>query len=335
MGFEFYFVTYGNDTDKDFAVHPRIHVLPRPRYVPGRLYVWLIPLIHGGVLRNVDIIKSHQIRGSLAAVIAKTVLNKPYISRCGYFASMFARDANPWERMEARLEESVALRSADLVCVPNQAHAAIAGEQYGVLSDKLKICPNWIDTVQFAPDPHIQKRPRRICFVGQLIDRKGPLLLLEAVKNIPDLEILIIGKGKQRPQVEQMVRDYHLNAQVLDFVPNERLPGYLNACAIYVLPTRLEGNPKTLLEAMACALPVVSTSAFGANEVFVDQVHGLKCSVGNVKMLREAIETLLDNPAAANEMGRRGRAHIIENFSVEKAVARELAIYAQLLKARI
>jgi glycosyltransferase involved in cell wall biosynthesis len=100
---------------------------------------------------------------------------------------------------------------------------------------------------------------------------------------------------------------------------------------MYVLPTLYEGgSPKTLLEAMACALPVVTTSGFGVDEALEDGIHGFKCPPKDVKAFHDAIVTLLNDPLEARAMGERGRQRILEYYAIERAVERELKLLAEL-----
>lgn len=333
-GYEVLFVTYGDADDQQYLVPgSRIRVVTKPSGLNDRSYGWRIPSIHRDVLHAVDVIKSHQVFGAWFAVWAKLRLSKPYIARCGYLPSVFAAREQSSRRERARIwiEEFLAFRMADAVCVPSQAEIEYICRRYGVNPTRAHLCPNWIDTEQFKPDPTVPKHPRRVCFVGRFHPQKQPLLLLEALRGLKDIELLMIGGGPLRRQIEAKIQEYGLNATVLDRVPNERLPAYLNSSAVYVLPTLYDGgSPKTLLEAMACGLPVVSTNAFGVREAFQHDVHGYQCAANEVQAFREAILTLLNDPLRSQTLGQQGRQHVITNYSVEQAVEREIGILSQL-----
>lgn len=333
-GYEVLFVTYGNADDQQYLIPgSRVRVLTKPSGLTNRQYGWSIPSIHLDVLSTVDVIKSHQVFGAWFAIWAKLRLRKPCIVRCGYLPSVFTARMQSSRRERARIwiEEFLAFRMADAVCVPSQAEIKYICRRYGVNPARAHVCPNWIDTEQFKPDPEVGKHPRRVCFVGRFHPQKQPLLLLEALKGLRDIELLMIGGGPLRQQIEARIREYGLNATVLDRVPNETLPAYLNSSAVYVLSSLCEGgSPKTLLEAMACGLPVVSTNAFGVNEAFQDDVHGYKCAASDVQAFREAILALLDDPIRSQTFGQQGRQHVIAKYSIERAIEREIAIFSQL-----
>jgi len=337
QGYDIHFITYGSHDDHQY-LYPgsRIRVLAKPNGLTDHQYGWRVPSIHRDVLRDVDIIKSHQVFGARFAVLAKLRLGKPYVARCGYLRTVFLKRQNRSRREQllAWLEECLAFRLADAVCAPSQAEIRYISRRYGVDPAKAHACPNWIDTERFKPDPAVLKQTRRVCFVARFDPAKQPLLLLEAFRGLKDIELLMIGGGSLRGQIEAKIREYDLNATILDRVPNETLPAYLNSSAVYVLPTLYEGgSPKTLLEAMACGLPVVSTNAFGVNEAFQHKTHGYKLAPDNVQALREAVLTLLDDPVRAKVMGQQGRQHVIDNYSVERAIGRELDILRRLIAA--
>lgn len=335
MGHEVYFVTYGDETDSEFLPKDsKIKLLARPKKLPKYLYAFLIPLIHMHTLRKVDLIKSHQLHGAKYAVLTKTIFRKPYIARCGYLTSVFAANegVSSLKKIRKDTEEALTFWAADAGCVPCKGEIDYVTSRYMVSRQKMYTCPNWVDTEQFKPDPSVQKNPRRICFVGRLHPQKQPLLLLEAIRGLEDVELLMIGKGPLKDQVKARCKAYNIKAALMDYAPNESLPGHLNSSSIYVLPTRYEGgSPKTLLEAMACGLPVVSTDAFGVDEAFEHEVQGIKCNVDDVQAMAKAISMLLKNPELKQQMGQNGRDHVVEKYSIEKALERELAIYNKLL----
>ncbi|HLA42124.1 MAG TPA: glycosyltransferase family 4 protein [Aggregatilineales bacterium] len=332
MGHEVVFVTYGGENDPDYLPpNSKIQVLTRPAEMGLRDYSWKIHRIHGHILKDADIIKSHQVNGARYAAYAKLRLgNKPYIARCGYLPSYFmAQEKAPFRaRLRNWIEEFIAFHMADAICVPSEAEIRYLRRHYGIRTQKAHACPNWVDTDFFKPDNEsIKKHPRRICFVGRFEAQKDPLLLIEALRDLENIELLMIGGGTMKAQIEAKIMEYGISATVLDRVDNENLPRYLNESAIYALPTRYEGgSPKTLFEAMACALPVIGTDGFGVNEAFEDGVHGYKIPVGDAAALRNAIQQLLDNPDHARKLGTQARQHVIGHYSIDHALERELKI---------
>lgn len=335
QGIESYFVTYGQSDDLRYLPpDSKIKVLHRPDGMDLRHYSWNIHRIHRESLQKINIIKSHQVNGGRFALWAKWQLgNKPYIARCGYLPSVFLKneDATRSRRLRNALEEALIFNSADAICVPSQAEISYLKQRYHIKGRKAYACPNWIDTQHFAPNPAIQANPRQICFIGRFQQQKAPLDLIEALKDIPNTHLLMIGGGALESQIKEKIKAYGIKATILGRVANEDLPRYLQESALYALPTRYEGgSPKTLFEAMACALPVISTDAFGVDSAFEHEKHGLKIPVGDVPTLRQAILSLLDDPQKARKLGTAGRQHILDHYAIERALEREIHILESL-----
>lgn len=338
LGYEVTFVTYGDARDhQNLPDTSQIKVVSQPQHTRHSSFGRRIPLIHRKALAAVDLIKSHQVQGARYAALAKMLLRKPYIARCGYLLSVFANsEQRSWRsRLGAYLEECIAFHLADAVCVPGPGERDYIRRKYRINPNKIHICPNWIDTERFRPKPRIRKRPRRVCFVARFAPEKQPLLLLEALRSMKDIELLMIGGGPLREEIDARIKEYGMSATVLDRLNNEALPDYLNTSSVFVLPTTHEGgSPKTLLEAMSCGLPVVSTNAFGVDDAFEHGRHGYKCDPHDVGAFREAIELLLADPGLSRKLGAQGREWVVAHYSIDQAVERELALYQKLLKGR-
>lgn len=335
LGHRVTFVTYGKPDDaRHLPEGSRIEVLPMPRPMSPVSYGRRMPFLHHRALRKADVIKSHQLKGGRYAAWTARVLRKPLISRCGYLPSVFRRDegADAEEIREAERDERITLGRANLVFVPGETEARLIVEKYGVGRERIHLMPNWIDTEQFRPAENRAGRARRVCFVARFVEQKQPLRVIDAMEGIPDAELLMIGGGDLEAQVRERIAARGIRATVLGRVANEELPGHLQQSAVYVLPTLFEGgSPKTLLEAMACGLPVISTTAFGVDDAFEDGVQGLKVAANDTEGLRRAIVRVLDDPKEAEAMGARGREHVIAQYSIDRAVERELALYESLV----
>jgi glycosyltransferase involved in cell wall biosynthesis len=334
-GHEVIFVTYGDHDDATYLPEDLpFRVLTKPEGLSHRQYGRRVLDIHGDVLADVDLVKAHQVDGSIYALRAARKLGKPFHLRCGYLPSFFLRreKAGLVERARIVIEEAKCFRQADAFSVPSMSEVDYVCRRYRATRAKGNVCPNWVDTSFFAPDPALTKHPRRVCFIARFEQQKQPLLFLEAMAGIPDVDLVMVGGGNLRSRITALARKLNLDITVLDRQPNEKLPRILNESSVYVLPTLYEGgSPKSLLEAMACQLPVVSTDAFGVNEAFEDQVHGIKLAPDDLPGFRQAVGWLLENPAAAADMGARGRAHVKEVFSIEMGFEREKALSITLV----
>jgi glycosyltransferase involved in cell wall biosynthesis len=108
----------------------------------------------------------------------------------------------------------------------------------------------------------------------------------------------------------------------------------LSEASIACLPSYREGLPKSLLEAAACGLPIVTTDAAGCRDVVLDGDNGLLVPVRDVDALAEALKKLLLNPVLRHRMGERSRARAVKEFSSGQVVRETLAVYAQLISSQ-
>ncbi|SMD03143.1 glycosyltransferase family 4 protein [Primorskyibacter flagellatus] len=160
----------------------------------------------------------------------------------------------------------------------------------------------------------------RLIFVGRLAPVKGIRVLFEALDDlfmrIPNLRLTLVGDGPDRARLE------HEAARLGDRV---RFTGYLSQAEvaetlaehdICVLPSFAEGVPVILMEAMASGLPVIATQVAGVSELIEQGVSGLIAPPGDVKTLRNHIETLVHDPALRDRMGQTGRKKVLAEFDV-------------------
>lgn len=109
------------------------------------------------------------------------------------------------------------------------------------------------------------------------------------------------------------------------------MPALFASVDMVVLPSYREGLPKGLIEAAACALPLVTTDVPGCREVVTDGVDGLRVPVRDADALARAIARLIDDPELALRLGQAARAKALERFDERLVVARTIAVYRELL----
>lgn len=156
---------------------------------------------------------------------------------------------------------------------------------------------------------------------------KGLEILLEAtrllVPRYPRLRLVLVGDGPQAPKLRRLAHKTGLSDRVLFTGVVEEAPRLFPAWHAYVSPSRKEGLPLALLEAMACELPVVATRVPGHLDVVVAGETGLLAEPDDPVDLAAKTARLLDDPTLRRAMGQAGRARVAKNFSVEGA-AREI-----------
>jgi glycosyltransferase involved in cell wall biosynthesis len=174
--------------------------------------------------------------------------------------------------------------------------------------------------------------------IGRLTEQKGQDVLLQAARLLvhggKNLKVVIVGGGPRRQELDNLAEKLGLHGSVLFLGPRSDIPQLLSLFDIFVLPSRWEGFPNVVLEAMAMAKAVVATDVAGVSELVEHEVTGLLVKSGDPHHLAQAIRRLMDAPALAAQMGVAGRQRVERHFSVEGMVAETTNLYDDLLRQK-
>jgi phosphatidyl-myo-inositol dimannoside synthase len=228
-----------------------------------------------------------------------------------------------------------ALRRADLVVGPSRDTIQRLVSAQGVRADKVRRLP-WALDPDFAsqlakrdrllPPPNFPQGKRIILSVGRwdtAEQYKGADTLIMALprilKAMPDVSLLLIGDGDDRPRLEQLARDRGITERTkfLHGLTAEQLSACYANCDVFALPSRGEGFGLVFLEAMAHSKPLVGCAQGGIPDIVEDGVTGLLVPFGDTDRVGQALESLLSHPDEARQMGERGRQRVVKEFSFE------------------
>ena len=297
------------------------------------LYSLAAPVLHGRSVGQADIYKTNQLDGAWTAVVAARLFRKPVIVRAGYlWAKNFTcqNGAGLKSKLIDQLEK-FSFRQATAVVVTTAAMRQTVSRQYGIDPVKIHIIPNYVDTEIFRPMPEIARERGKICYVGRLTPLKNLDLLIQAVAAVPGASLTLIGDGEQRLELEQLARRLNAPVTFAGRVSNLELPALLNQAGIFVLPSRYEGHPKALLEAMACGLAVVGSDVEGIRDV-IQQEHTGLLAAPTVAELAAAINRLMLGEALCDRLGKAAAEFALETYGLEQIVNLELAVMQQALE---
>jgi glycosyltransferase involved in cell wall biosynthesis len=148
------------------------------------------------------------------------------------------------------------------------------------------------------------------------------------------LRLSIIGDGPLLPALRAQVAAAGLDDVV--WLPGARsdVAQLVPEFSVFALPSLAEGTPVSLLEAMACALPVVASNVGGIPEVVTEQVEGSLVPPQDVEALAQALARYAASPALASEHGRAGRVRIVQQYSMAAMVTAYTALYARLCRKK-
>jgi len=196
----------------------------------------------------------------------------------------------------------------------------------------IPVIPNGIDTEEFSPPAAGERQPEHILCVSRLVGRKGVQHLIEAmpqiVSSLPDALLTLVGEGNLAGALRQRVDELGMSGRVrfLGYVPHDQLPAIYRSARLYVQPSFYEGMSNTVLEAMACGLPVVATGEGGREELFRGNARLIEH--GNPGALADTINNLFRDGDELDNMGRTSR-EIALDFSWQAVAEQYLDLYRE------
>lgn len=238
---------------------------------------------------------------------SKEVVNDDLKTR---FPEWFKHDAPRLPRVrQAEQEEH---EGATLIVVSSSFTRQTLIEN-GVAPARIRVIPHGVDSDRFSPGPVSGQRPFRFIFAGLVDARKGVPLLLEAWRQLKHLnaELWLVGPASR--QIKALLPNLP-GLRYLGAVPHVGLAAILRQCDVFVFPSYFEGFGLVILEAMACGLPVITTTATAGPELFLGGEGGWVIPRGDAQQLAETMGRCLEDPEKVTEAGRRAR-EIAEQFN--------------------
>nr|WP_231734415.1 glycosyltransferase [Lysobacter gilvus] len=201
-----------------------------------------------------------------------------------------------------------------------------------------------IDVRKFTPAGTLAgQRPRRVLFVGRLVEKKGVRYLIEAMARVrarlPDATLAIVGDGPLRATLAALASDLAVPTEFLGTLDDVGVRAQLASARVFCLPSIVaasgdaEGFGMVLLEAQACGVPVVTSARGGAVEGLVEGTTGFSFSERDVDALATALATLLSDDALANHMSQRAPAFVRETFDIDSLTPALEAVYDHVANA--
>lgn len=266
-----------------------------------------------------------------------------FIRRVPYLGTLHGWTAGG-QMSAVRLYEAVerfALRRLDAVVAVSPAMLAIKAVA-DLPAGRLRVIANGIDVT--PPAGEIEAAPRiveyctgrfTIGIVGRLSPEKGHATLLSAVHALRsagrDMRVLIVGEGRLRGELEQLTDSLGLRDAVLFAGYCQNASAYLPLLRVCALPSRSEGLPMVLLEAMRAGVPVVASRVGGIPEAVVDGQSALLVSADDAQGLARALARLQDEPALAARLAAQARCRLERSFSSRVMAEQYLTAYSDLL----
>jgi glycosyltransferase involved in cell wall biosynthesis len=203
----------------------------------------------------------------------------------------------------------------------------------------IKVIPNAIELSEFTPPrQRALNGTVRLLFVGRFNAFKNVETLLKALglvaaQNITNFELHLVGDGERRSSLERLVVEQGLTKRVrfLGWVEREKIVEHYRRADLFVTATTWEGMPNTVLEGMACGLPVVATRASGLDELVTEGVNGYLVDINDPVALAERLADLIDNPYERQRMGKESRKIAEREFAWDYITQQYVEIYQNII----
>jgi L-malate glycosyltransferase len=275
------------------------------------------------------VVHSHDLWSNLVAVPAARVAGTPVI-----FSSQRDLAHLYWYTPFRRRIIGFIHRWATGVTVNSLAVSELVQKEFHVPLSRIRVIRNGVAFERFSSSsadrkklvPAVGRKDKLILTVANMhTPSKGHLDLIEAVRQLiplyPDAKFVLVGDGAERLNIERRARESGVQEAMVFLGQCANIPELLACSDLFVLPSRAEGLPNSLLEAMASGVAVVATAVGGVPEVIQEDVNGVLVPPQNPARLANAILRLLRDPEFAKRIGLAAREHVRTGFNFDRVVA--------------
>ncbi|MFW9873686.1 MAG: glycosyltransferase family 4 protein [Candidatus Thorarchaeota archaeon] len=284
------------------------------------------------------------------AVLMANILRKPSIGRLSIAKSdiVFKNQG----RIIGPLSKKILNLANKYIAISTQLKEEI--KQSGLCVKKTEIIYNGVNRNIYFPldknKKNIQKNQmgyqgyKILLFVGVIDNRKGVDILLKAYKKINEAEertkLILIGPAN-REDIGNKYYNSMLNlasekriaedVEFLGYKSSEEISRYYQIADIFILPSRKEGMPNVIIEAMSCGLPIVGTKISGTEDLVQDKINGFLVETENIEMLSRAVIRLLKNTEKIEKMGYESIRIVEKYHNIKKISEKYLSVFNQLI----
>ena len=258
-----------------------------------------------------------------------------------------AADTSPLERIAT--EALIGCSCDHIIATCRDEVAELA--RLGVPGDRTSVVPCGVDVEHFTPIPPRDVEwdlPRgaqfRLVSAGRLVPRKGVASVVEAMSQLPDVELVIAGgdgsadaaSNSERERLDDLARQHGVADRVrfVGQMSRGEMAALLRSADVVVCTPWYEPFGIVPLEAMACGIPVVGSAVGGLLDSVADGRTGILVPPRDSPAIGRAVRTLLDSPERRTAFGRAGRERALAHYTWDRVAASTAEIYSQVIRAR-
>jgi UDP-glucose:(heptosyl)LPS alpha-1,3-glucosyltransferase len=286
-----------------------------------------------------DIVQSHERFAGADVVRLGDGLHKAWLTRYAAGLPPWRRlllKADPFHRLMLRLEAQIFKAPSTHFVTNSRLIYDEASTIYSVDPSRLSIIPNGVDTEFFSPPCPAQRARLRetlqladsafvVCAVGSGFARKGFFELTQALASLPEIILLVAGKDRLEKQLQKQVHELGLTASIRLLGPIREIRDVYWAADAFALPSLYDPSSNAVLEALACGLPVITTTDVGTGMEIKDAQAGALCDRSPPSIAR-AVATVQQQREQMSANARQ----LSLKFSQDQAINAWQALYQQI-----
>ncbi|KAM3099320.1 glycosyltransferase [Phormidesmis sp. 146-35] len=241
------------------------------------------------------------------------------------------------DQLPLRTTDAIALWRTRFLSLRVDAHVAVGEASSRKMEDFYALgrhsvisIPNGVPDLG-EPKPLPQRKPMIVGSIGRLDAMKAHDILLRAIAQVENTQVVILGEGDQRNSLEQLAAELGIGDRVTlpGWVENPR--AYLPQFDVVALPSRSEGFPLAMVEAMLAGIPVIATRVGSMPEAITDGETGMLIEKNDVNGLVNSLRRLRDDPRLRIRLGQQARKKAVSHFTVEAMTASYEHLWYKLL----
>ena len=275
---KFVFFTYESNPN-DYFIYDGFHFIPIYNYIShsknqffSLIMSFLLPFKLRKITSEFNILHQHQLLGSWIPLLLKLLTKKPVLTRTGYDAYQFSIKNNDslLKKIFYKILTKLTLRFSDTYTVTSQSDLKFLESNFK--KRQIKLVPNWVEVNN---NFNIEKYPKKILMVGRFEYQKNYHFALDFLRNLDlDVELDVYGSGSLKKEIKKIAKIHNLKVNFLNRIPHNELIEEYKKYFYYLSTSLFEGNPKTILEAMANGCTVFASKNSNNEEIIKHKING-------------------------------------------------------------
>ncbi|MBI3342073.1 glycosyltransferase family 4 protein [Candidatus Curtissbacteria bacterium] len=315
-----YIFSYCNE---DLVLPNNCYLIPNKYNMHRFFYALLLPFVNKNVIEKCDVSRGLQITGAIPAAISKILYGIPYVVNYGYNYSDFAKmEGKNLQAFLFKLIKYPLLKFADNVIITT---SSLKNQIKYVKFSKIHLIPNGVDLKLFKIAKSKENSELNIVYLGRLEEQKNLKNLIKACSLLKfRYKLTIFGNGTLKNDLTSLAKSLKVNLSIQPPVTYSQIPDIFTKSDIFTLVSYKEGNPKILIEAMACGKAIVASRVEGIKELIKNNESGLLTSTSDFDISKALVK--LKSKTTREKLGKKARFFVAQNFDIEKLLALETTL---------